>query len=226
MMSADVRAIANFANGTADFIGVEVVKPSADTWISRQFRSNNAHAKLLAIILAHLGPVDLLSGQVIDTAASLSWSNNKEFHHFFPRDYLKNAGISAVRINSLTNIIMLTSASNRRISNRAPSDYLADVEKAAGSELQPWLDSNLVPLEAFEAAKLDDFGLFLTLRAQAIQRTVYEMAGWELPDPDSQFSLDAADSPEALEADAASDEYTVELPAGDAIAAASSGNQS
>ena len=86
----------------------------------------------------------------------------------FHRDYLENKGIARQRINSLANIVMLTSESNKRISNRAPSDYLRDVVAAAadaGVELQTWLERNLVSSEAFEAAKADNFELFLSLRA-------------------------------------------------------------
>ena len=47
-------------------------------------------------------------------------------------------------INALANFIMLTSASNKKISDRAPSEYLKDAQAAAGPKLHEWLASNLI----------------------------------------------------------------------------------
>ena len=82
----------------------------------------------MILLLAFKRPIDLLTGQKIDTSNALFHGNNKEFHHFFPRDYLKGKGVQTRQANALANIVMLTAASNKRITNRAPSDYLKDVE--------------------------------------------------------------------------------------------------
>lgn len=77
-------------------------------------------------------------------AKALAWTNAKEFHHFFPKAYLKQKGFHHTKINCLANIIYLTSSSNKIISDRKPSEYLIDVENAAGNNLANWLDSNLI----------------------------------------------------------------------------------
>jgi hypothetical protein len=84
-MATDLTAVTQFAGGADAEITVTVVRPQVDVWRIRQFRANNAHAKLLAILLSYQKPVDLLTGQLIDTSKALAWSNAKEFHHFFPR---------------------------------------------------------------------------------------------------------------------------------------------
>jgi hypothetical protein len=152
-MTSDLAAVQAFARGESEEIEVRVVRPHADIWRVRQFRANNAHAKLLAVVLAHHRPIDLLRGSRIDTSKALSWSNAKEFHHFFPQAYLKRLGEGRTRINCLANFVMLTSASNKDILDRAPSDYLTDVEVAADDNLDEWLSSNLISRPAFEAAK-------------------------------------------------------------------------
>ena len=100
-------------------------------WANQQFRSNSAHSKILILLLAFNRPTDLLTGQKIDTGDALYQGNTKEFHHFFPRDYLISKGQSPRRASLLANFIMLTAASNKRITNRAPSDYLKDVKAFA-----------------------------------------------------------------------------------------------
>ena len=56
-MASDQSAVAAFAEGGSTEIEIAASEPKSDIWITRQFRANNAHAKLLAIALAHRGPV-------------------------------------------------------------------------------------------------------------------------------------------------------------------------
>ena len=102
----------------------------------------------------------------------------KEYHHFFPQDYLKKRDVGAGRINALANMVMLTSASNKKISGRSPSDYLVDVEKAAGGQLDGWLKSNLISPAAFAAAKANDYDGFLSARAATIHAQIKALAAW------------------------------------------------
>jgi hypothetical protein len=220
-MASDLKAVADFASGTAAEVTADVRAPRPDIWTTRQFRANNAHAKLLAIVLAHRQPVDLLTGQRIDPGNALAWTNQKEFHHFFPRDYLENKGVTRQRINALANVVMLTSASNKKISNRAPSDYLRDAEEAAknaGAHVQGWLDLNLISPNAFEAAKADDFERFLSLRAQTIQANVLGLARWvetAIEAPELHLDQDDSEMLSAAEEDA---DYVFEPPKADAVA--------
>lgn len=178
MMATDLKAVGDFADGKTTEIKVDLTVPGQELWVQRQFRANNAHAKVLAIVLSYQHPKDLLTGQSIDTRAALAWQNEKEYHHFFPQDYLKQKGQSAGRINALANIVMLTSASNKKISNRSPSDYLADVEKAAGGNLDAWLKSNLISPVAFAAAKANNYDAFLAERASTIHAEIKSLTGW------------------------------------------------
>jgi len=73
---------------------------------------------------------------------------------------------------------MLTSASNKKISARSPGDYLADVEKAAGANLDAWLRSNLISPAAFAAAKANDYNAFLKERASTIHAHIKSLAAW------------------------------------------------
>jgi hypothetical protein len=175
MMTSDLKAARAFAAGTAAEIDYAYSPPPDSIWTTRTFRSNNAHSKLLGLILCHHHPVDLLTGVVIDVGHALSWENLKEYHHFFPKKFMAEEHPGDERVNALANIILLTSASNKAISDRAPSDYCADVEDAAGNNLDAWLESLLVPRAAFEAAKHDDVTTFLEMRAKAINSAVLAM---------------------------------------------------
>jgi len=177
-MARDKVAVTAFASDTEKEITVPAYKPNPAIWINKPFRADSAHAKTLAIILAHHSPIDILTGQQIDVTKSLAWTNLKEYHHFFPRDYLKSIGVEAGLANSLSNIIMLTSASNKQISNRPPSDYLKQVQTSAGPDLNRWLTTNLISEAAFVAALNDDYNSFLTARSKSIDDAVTQLAAW------------------------------------------------
>jgi len=136
---------------------------------------------MLALMLAHQAPVDLLTGQKIDVGKSLSWANDKEYHHFFPRGFMKANGKSA-RVNKIANIVMLTSDSNIKIRDRAPSEYLGRVQDEIGADqLIARLATCLVPAAAVEAALADDYDQFLRLRAVGLQTRAMELAGETAP---------------------------------------------
>ena len=156
-MATDLNAVRNFGAGTTPEIIFDVEFPKQELWITGKFGLNTAHAKLLALLLGHHKPIDLLTGQKIDIKKALAWSNAKEYHHFFPKEFLKKLSVPKERINLLSNIIMLTSASNKIISGRAPSDYLKDVQAASGMNLNAWLQSNLISPAAYAAALADDY---------------------------------------------------------------------
>ena len=177
-MSRDRKAVADFVDSTIAELAVTAFKPISKIWEQKAFRLDNALAKTLAIILAHNQPIDLLTGQRIDARRALSWVNSKEFHHFFPRDYLKSIGVESGKANCLANIIMLTSASNKSISNKKPSVYLQQVEAMAGTSLNDWLRSNLISEDAYKAALADNFDAFIIERAMTIDQRISELTGW------------------------------------------------
>ena len=113
---------------------------------------------MLALILSYQDPLDLLTGQRIDARRSLSWSNDKEFHHFFPKAFLKNQGVPSGRANAVANIVLLTSGSNIKISDKAPSEYLGQLIQEIGrNEVESRLSSGLISPTALDAALADDY---------------------------------------------------------------------
>lgn len=169
-MARDWQEIKRFAE--ADEPGelhVQTTMPRDDVWRMTQFRSNSAHAKMLALMMSNAGPVDLLTGQRLELRKSLSWSNDREFHHFFPKSYLERCGVKGGAANPVANFVLLSSASNIAISDRAPSAYLGEVIKAEGrDELLRRLSTVLVSETALEAALQDDFATFLSERSKTL----------------------------------------------------------
>jgi hypothetical protein len=177
-MAADHSRVGRFAAGEVKDIENSLKNPGPSIWTQRQFRSNSAHSKLLILLLSFKQPIDLLTSQKIDTGQALYHGNLKEFHHFFPRDYLKSQRSLPSWTNLLANIIMLTAASNKRISNRAPSDYHREAEAALGDRFENSMAANLISPRAVEAAKDNDYTAFLEERSFAIDGAMSELTGW------------------------------------------------
>lgn len=73
---------------------------------------------------------------------------------------------------------MLTSISNKQITNRPPSDYLRAVKSAAGQNLSSWLEFNLISEVAFRAALEDDYDTFIEERSKTIDNHVSLLTNW------------------------------------------------
>jgi hypothetical protein len=87
-----------------------------------------------------------------------------EWHHFFPKAFLKANGITDDRVNWFGNLIVLDSKANRTISSKAPLDYLAlDLVAVPPAERDKQF---LPPDEAL--FKMDRFDEFLTARHDLI----------------------------------------------------------
>lgn len=177
-MATDARSIRDFASGRSSTIDISASIPTASLWANKPFRANSAISKMIALMLAEKKPLDIITGQKIDIDRSLSWSNDKEFHHFFPQAYLSRNGVSASKSNVPGNIILLTSRSNISISDSAPSIYLKQIIDSDGrEELLKRLESNLVPEDALDAAIRDDFGSFLSMRATHLHSIAESLSG-------------------------------------------------
>ena len=176
-MSQDAKDVRQFAKGAAKDLPFVGVLPTASLWRVRPFRSNSAASKMLGLVLAYAAPLDLINGQTIDVDKSLAWSNDKEFHHFFPQNYLAGPPLKG-DANVVGNIVLLTSASNIHIRDKAPSEYLSEVIERVGlPELVRRLATNLVPEDALEAALADDYAMFLARRGAYLQSRVMALTG-------------------------------------------------
>lgn len=102
----------------------------------------------------------------------LRQSNSKNYHHFFPKSYLKKLNVSEDKINNILNITIVDDYLNKRkIMNKPPSEYLAEFRQT-NPELVTTMETHLVN-------DLDDFGIwtndfdkFLKHRAESVSKEI------------------------------------------------------
>ena len=138
------------------------------------FRSNNSRSRAFILALAAAKPRSLLSGAVIDTSEALSQFNKKQFHHIYPRAYLKRTGEPADD-NVLANICMLTASENNTISDSDPHTYIPALTKARGHEVGAVFASNLMPSVADLDFSTATYGQFTKHRSEILSAFIAEL---------------------------------------------------
>lgn len=144
--------------------------PGANVVLNAEFRTPSAFTKAFVAMLACRRPLNLRTGRPIDVERALSPYNRRQFHHIFPKGFLKDRYPRHDRTNSLVNICMLGAEDNRAIGARAPSDYLVELRGVHGDQFDVILGSNFIPPGCWPFIESDDFDGFLAARADHLQR--------------------------------------------------------
>lgn len=207
-MGRDFEEVRRFA--AAEVPGeleVRAPLPQDDIWRLTPFRANTAHSKMLALMMAFNDPVDLITGQRLELRKSLSWSNDREYHHFFPQAFLRDRRVPTAAANGVANFILLSSASNIRISSRAPSEYLNELVSDIGEpEVLRRLATVLVSEEAYRAAIADDFDTFILLRSRSLHDVATGLVGEDLNAENASHIESAEVADASIDVEAVSDE--------------------
>ncbi|MBT3751594.1 MAG: DUF262 domain-containing protein [Bacteroidetes bacterium] len=145
---------------------VKVYLGSPKELIETNFSAGNSYCKAVLCLLAYHEPKDFQdNGKVILDNSWLKTANSKNYHHFFPRAYLKEK--TTLNANSLMNITLVSDHLNKRkIGSKAPSIYIKDFSDE-NSGINAALNSHLIGLEGF-GIESDDYAIFLQERAKLI----------------------------------------------------------
>ncbi len=164
-MNDDISFFEKVVNNDHSDINKYSYSADARILINQVFSKSNPFTRAFLLLLAQKEPLSLVNGNKIDLGDALSKYNLKEYHHIFPRAFLKGKGVETDRINSLCNFCFLPSDPNRTISNKPPSEYIFNVLPA--SKYSEILNSNLMPLKK-EIYSKNQYEKFLEERAQII----------------------------------------------------------
>lgn len=124
------------------------------------FRVGAAATKTFVLLLANRSPRSLLSGKNIDLDKVLQRYNRSEFHHIYPRAFLRDCGVPEQQINVLGNFCFLSAAENKNIGRKRPSVYLEDLVSHDVQEREATLASAFCCAKEFD----DNYEVFLNER--------------------------------------------------------------
>ncbi|MFN8502747.1 DUF262 domain-containing protein [Kouleothrix sp.] len=163
-VQADIDSIIKLREGQPTDLGNFSYTPlNADSFRHDLFRVNNVSTKTFVLMLAQSLPRSFISGNAISLQSVLRDYNRNEFHHLFPRSFLKNQGTLPYDPNCLANFSFMSRADNNALGGVAPSIYKAKMPSnmAIVNEI---LQHDLCPTSLFE----DKFEPFIDERAQLL----------------------------------------------------------
>jgi hypothetical protein len=166
-LAQDIKRIDLILKGERpDYSDVKVYLESPQSLVETNFSAGNSYCKAILCLLAYQEPKDFRdNGKVILDNSWLKIANSKNYHHFFPKAYLKAKEIP--NINSLMNITFVSDHLNKRkIGAKAPSVYIGDFQDE-NSEINNALKSHFIELKGF-GVESDDYAVFLASRSKLI----------------------------------------------------------
>jgi len=164
-LAQDVKRIDEILNGNRpNYSEIKVYLSSPRDLIETGFSAGSSYCKAILCLLAYHEPKDFQdNGKIILDNSWLKLANSKNYHHFFPRAYLRKNNIG--NENSLVNISLVSADLNKRkIKAKAPSIYIQDF-LYENDDLPTTLKSHLInDLDNF-GIRSDDYLVFLEKRA-------------------------------------------------------------
>lgn len=165
-LAQDIKRVDEILAGrrpSYDDVNVRLSTPS--DLIETSFSAGSSYCKAILCLLAYHSPKDFQdNGLVILDNSWLKVANSKNYHHFFPKAYLRKNNIG--NENSLVNITLVGADLNKRkIRAKAPSIYIQDFHEE-NDKLPATLKSHLIQdIDEF-GIKSDDYKVFLGKRAE------------------------------------------------------------
>ena len=167
-LAQDIKRIDEILkNKRPNYDEIKVYLGSPQDLIETNFSAGSSYCKAILCLLAYHEPKDFQdNGKVILDNSWLKVANSKNYHHFFPKAYLKKNKI--VNENSLVNITLVSADLNKRkIKARAPSDYMQEFLDE-NEDLSTTLKSHLIGSLDESGITSDDYTVFLEKRAKMI----------------------------------------------------------
>jgi hypothetical protein len=142
--------------------------PTSRGLLRLNFRKNSAGSRAFSLALAKRSPRNITNSAFIDTYVALSVYNRHQFHHIFPRAFLKREYDDA-EPNILMNICMLSASENNHVGDSSPNKYLPELVEQLGHSADEVFSSNLLPPPSkFDYAKAG-YQQFLNERARVVE---------------------------------------------------------
>jgi hypothetical protein len=133
------------------------------------FSTGDAFCKAILCLYAYFEPKSFATNGLVKIDNSwLKVANSKNYHHFFPKAYLKRAGFERWQTNVILNITIVDDYLNkRRIRAKSPSEYMqqfADENPSLNSTMETHLIDNMDTYGIWD----NEYKTFIEQRGQRI----------------------------------------------------------
>lgn len=134
------------------------------------FKTGSSFIKAILCLFAAQRPQSFASGaNVVIDNSWVSKKNAKNYHHFFPRAYMKKAGWKdpARDVDHVANIVIIDSADNQAVKDAAPATYIAMFKKK-NAKLPAALKTHLIDDVVKFGIRANDYRKFFDRRIERI----------------------------------------------------------
>lgn len=137
------------------------------------FSAGRSYIKAILCIYAYFQPKSFNDNSIVNISNYwLKQANSKNYHHFFPKSYLKKQGKDEDDINHILNITIVDDFLNKKeIGSKPPSVYMEKFKKT-NKNLQSTMETHLIEdLDTFGVFN-DDYDAFFKQRASVVSREI------------------------------------------------------
>lgn len=171
-LAADKRAIDDIISGGEGTWDIPVNISGAEGLIATNFATGNSLCKAILCLLAFEQPRNFHNdGTVLLDNSYLKIASSKNFHHFFPKDHLRNKGVG--NENSVVNITLIGADLNKRQINAKPPKVYIPKFEVSNRTMRDCLATHLIDRHGMGIDD-DDYGAFLSARAAKLWAKIAE----------------------------------------------------
>ena len=171
----DIRRVRQIIDGEApSYDAPAPVFTADDLEQNGVFRTGNAFIRTVLCVLAAKQPESFDDGsQVVLDNDWLIQANSKNYHHFFPKAFLRKQGVDSAKANHIANITIIDDRLNKKvIRDKPPSQYLKKFE--GNKRLASTLKHHLIDL-AKDGVLQDDYNTFFINRCRRLARELQQL---------------------------------------------------
>ena len=167
-LTQDIKSIDDILDGNKPVYDYQI-DISYDALISRgYFSAGSAFIKGMLCILAYREPKSFADNAVVKIANDwLRQANSKNYHHFFPKAYMRKAHpeVDEWRVNHIANITIVDDFLNKRsIRDRAPFKYMAEFKVKNPDHIDEAMETHMISLADENGVFSDDYEAFFKYR--------------------------------------------------------------
>lgn len=173
-LANDIKKIEDILNGRLPAYDWPIDTSAKFILDNGAFSAGRSYVKAILCIYAHSQPKSFIDDSIVNISNNwLKQANSKNYHHFFPKSYLKNKSIHSDHyINHILNITIVDDFLNKReIGAKAPSVYMKKFAEV-NSHLNQTMTSHLIECLDSYGVWSDNFDLFLKKRAETVSEAI------------------------------------------------------
>lgn len=169
-LKADIEEMVKLRDGNDSKLGQFDAPVGPEFFLENTFRTRSVNTDTFVLLLAQKSPLSFLSGTPVSLREVLKEYNRSEFHHIFPKKFLKDTGQNDVNENALANFAFLSRSDNNSISGKSPKDYRSLMANGAFDEI---VARALIPTDFYDL----DYVSFATSRAEMLKNEALRLTG-------------------------------------------------